>query len=461
LFLRGYESFVKRALYASVSALTRSEGSGRLLRVIGYRLLCLSLISTAAYGADPIAADPERSRVDNYVLGQTTLEQFYADEWNGADPLRGRLGITARRPSDNTVEMILGVCPAASDFVISIAASAELKTRQERNFDYQWPCGPVSKVRSDDSKDLAMCTEDYYVTFKSGVLNTLVRMRSGDFSPTAAMCYAQQLQWSGSKGSDELERLVSIALKDKVESRKRDVWAFLETSAVLVRSQPLLEQFVDYELTASHGGETLTVLTERIESADYLTRIALRALYPETRFKALKRIDDNRVYGDFILSNIENNEQLEAAFWAFDRLENGTQLGRLERELRRKQDPRAQLMADMAKLRLQFASGRVSNVDSTRAKLTITNLPWYQKYNPPVPVYTTKVTLTLTAPGSEPLTIVYGTAFPYSLTRASALKTRFWVSPLFSLPEATKQVVTWLSKLESAQGALPLLPRPN
>jgi hypothetical protein len=386
---------------------------------------------------DPIAAGPERSRVDTYVLGKTTLERFYADEWNGADPLRGRLGITARRPSNNTVEIILGVCPAASDFGISIAASEELKTRQERNFDYRWPCGPVSKVRSDDSKDLAMCTEDYYVTFESGVLNSLVRMRPGEFSPTAAMCYAQQLQWSGRTGSDELERLVSTALKDKVESRKRDVWAFLETSAVLVRSQPLLEQFVDHELTATErrDGETLSVLIERIESADFLTRIAFRARNPENKFKALKRIDDNRVYGDFILSNIESNEQLEAAFWAFDRLE---------------QDPRAQLMADMAKLRLQFASGRVFNVDSTRAKLKITNLLWYQKYNPPVPVYTTKVTLELTGPGSEPLTIVYDTAFPYSLTRASAQNTIFWVSPLFSLPEATEQVVTWLSKLESA-----------
>ena len=103
----------------------------------------------------------------------------------------------------------------------------------------------------------------------------------------------------------------------------------------------------------------------------------------------------------------------------------------------------------MAKLRLQFESGRVANVDSTRAKLKITNIVWYQKYSPPAAVYTTEVTLELTAPGSESLTQVYDTAFPVSLAvRTSALK--FWVSPQFSLPKATEQVVTWLSKLESA-----------
>lgn len=420
------------------------------MRVIGYGLLCWSLISNVTYGADSIAAGPERSRVDTYVLGQTTLEHFYADGWNAADPLRGRLGITARRrPLDNTVEMILGVCPATSAFGISMAVNEERQSRQERNFPYRWPCGPVSSARPDDSKDLAMCSEDYRVTFVNDVLNSLVPVRPDEFSPTAALCYAQQLKWSGRKGSVELERLVSVALEDKVESRKWDVRAFLQTSAGLVRSQPLLEQWVDRELasTVSDGGATLTALTERIESPDYLARIALRAMYPWNKFNALKRIDDNQVYVDFILSNIENNEQLEAAFWSFDRMENGKQLERLERELRRKQDPRAQLMADMAKLRLQFESGRVANVDSTRAKLKITNLVLYQKYNPATPVYTTKVTLELTAPGSEPLTRVYGTAFPYSLVRTN---TQMWLSPLFSLPKATEQVVTWLSKLRSA-----------
>ncbi|MBP7609219.1 MAG: hypothetical protein KA760_06970 [Steroidobacteraceae bacterium] len=413
------------------------------------------LISAVAQGADSRGIDFELSRLGTYVPGQTTLRQFYGDGWNGVDPLRGKLGVLGfRRSPDGTVDMLLGVCPIESNpKMLSVAEDNEAKLRQEPNRDlFNLPCGPTrSQQRNSSEKSLpSVCTEKARLKFKNGSLQSLALIKSDEFSPTAALCYVDQLSNDG-EGVDELHRLVAAALENNspssisvsaMESRASDTEIFIFRAEGKVRSQPLLERLVERRLL--EGSIRVGEMIPRLESERVLARIAMQSPHRYIKPLALKKVTDNAVYADFILRFVEANDHVQAAFWAFDHIEDRNQLARLERELRLKKDPRAALIADQARLRLQFASGRVLNADTTQARLRIANDVRFQAYSPYSPFYTSKITVEVVVPERESFVRIFERGFPGGIYLRDAEALEFWVSPGFSLSAILEEISTWL-----------------
>ena len=182
----------------------------------------------------------------------------------------------------------------------------------------------------------------------------------------------------------------------------------------------------------------------RLESERVLARIAMQSPHRYIKPLALKKVTDNAVYADFILRFVEANDHVQAAFWAFDHIEDRNQLARLERELRLKKDPRAALIADQARLRLQFASGRVLNADTTQARLRIANDVRFQAYSPYSPFYTSKITVEVVVPERESFVRIFERGFPGGIYLRDAEALEFWVSPGFSLSAILEEISTWL-----------------